>query len=84
MMVDDFDLALSQNFPSVDKEGVFQQMRGDSLPNITKVPSRKDVADLCNYFRGIITVGQESGAQLPDRHVPVSYTHLTLPTNREV
>ena len=65
-----------------------------AMPNVVPVPNTAELmstmvknirangqVNILQY--GPITV-DEQGTELPDYHSSVSYTHLTLPTNREV
>ena len=46
-----------------------------------RVPFRTGVGDFFSCVRGFVRRGFDA---VPRSPVPVSYTHLTLPTNREV
>ena len=54
------------------------------MSGLTTTPmtqSSTAMAEIKNY---ILTKGLHPGDALPTESQPVSYTHLTLPTNREV
>ena len=50
----------------------------------TLAEKRAHQNDVAARLRGKITPAVPDSVILEDRTVPVSYTHLTLPTNREV
>ena len=65
----------------MDRNGYKQCMPHNVDPDVTELPSL-DFSS--GYVQRSIAKLPKQGSKRPWRLYPVSYTHLTLPTNREV
>ena len=58
----------------------------DKMPNLKKFKGKKVVIPWSGGLdsTGLLLAMADAGAEVTALSIPVSYTHLTLPTNREV